>query len=411
MTLRGRIEGQADRDTIDDGALRNPVRIDLAAGTASGVEGDLADIENAVGGVGDDTLIGDNGDNVLIGGAGNDVLIGGAGRDQLEGGEGNDTYVLTPGGGSDDTLVDTGGEDTLDFSRAASGITIDLDSPLVQAVSPGGTLRPVGTFEDFIGSAWPDTISLAASATSRRIDGRDPTSAPGDSLIFDARGRSVTLTPTSISAEGFAAISYVSIESVRVLNEAQTIPARADLAIVHAPVPDPVAVGQALTYTLWVTNRGPSAATGVVAVDQLPDGASVLGVNSPGSRSTWGGGFVTCDLGTVAQGESLTIAITVTLGSPGNFANTAVVRGDQEDPDGSNNMSSSVVTAMVPPVAPPPPDTVAPLIVSLRRLGDHLRPTRLVLTFSEPMDAARAADLRELSTRRPGPGRPAGDPG
>jgi uncharacterized repeat protein (TIGR01451 family) len=401
VTLRGRIDGQAGRDTIDEGALRAPVLIDLAAGTATGVEGDLADIDNAVGGAGDDTLIGDNGDNVLIGGAGDDVLVGGAGRDRLEGGEGNDTYVLTQGGGSDATLIDTGGEDSLDFSRAASGITIDLESPLVQAVSPGGTLRQVGTFEDFIGSAWPDTVSLAASATPRRIDGRNPASAPGDSLIYDARGRPVTLTPTSISAQGFAAVAYAGIESVQVLDEGPTIRVRADLAIVQPSDPDPVQIGESSTYTLRITNRGPSTATGVVAEDHLPEGASVLAVDSPGGRWNWDGRVVTCDLGTILPGEILTIAITVTLGSPGIHANTAVVGGDPEDPDESNNASSVVVTVRVPPIAPPV-DTAAPRVVSLRRLGYHLQPTRLVLTFSEPMDPARAIDLRNYRLVAPG---------
>jgi len=38
-----------------------------------------ANIENVIGGAGDDTITGDAGDDVLIGGAGNDSLDGGPG--------------------------------------------------------------------------------------------------------------------------------------------------------------------------------------------------------------------------------------------------------------------------------------------------------------------------------------------
>ena len=396
-TLTGRIDGQSGRDRIDAGALRVPIRIDLMGGTASGVEGHLSGIEDALGGSEGDTLIGDGGDNILIGGAGDDLLIGGLGSDRLEGGEGDDVYVFMPGVGVA-TVVDTGGEDTLDFSQAVSAITIDLDSQRPQVVSPGTTLSLVGTFEVLVGSAWPDTVSLAASPVARTITGRGPSSAPGDSLIFHARGRAVAVGLTSITAEGFAPVAYFGMESIQVLDEGTTTPALADLDIAQTLSPDPVMAGQTQTYTLRLTNRGSSTATGVIAVDQLPEGASVVGVDCPGRRFTWQGGVVTCELGTIAPGESRTITITVTLRTPGTFANTVVVRGDQTDINGTNDNSSSAVTVLAPPG-----DSVAPRILSARRRGYHLQPTRLVLTFSEPMDAARAVNLRNYRLVAPGP--------
>lgn len=55
-------------------------------------EGDYidTDVENAIGGRGNDVLWGSDAANVLIGGDGNDLIYGGAGLDSLYGGNGND---------------------------------------------------------------------------------------------------------------------------------------------------------------------------------------------------------------------------------------------------------------------------------------------------------------------------------
>jgi len=52
-----------------------------------------AEIENGVGGSGNDLMIGNDLDNVLIGNAGDDGLFGGGGSDRLEGGAGADTLL------------------------------------------------------------------------------------------------------------------------------------------------------------------------------------------------------------------------------------------------------------------------------------------------------------------------------
>ena len=73
-------------------------------GTAVGPEigtGTLIEIDNIIGGSGDDTIIGDSAANRFEGGAGNDILDGGIGDDALEGGAG-DNFIA--GGDGFDTL-------------------------------------------------------------------------------------------------------------------------------------------------------------------------------------------------------------------------------------------------------------------------------------------------------------------
>ncbi|MBM3605297.1 MAG: calcium-binding protein [Alphaproteobacteria bacterium] len=84
----------------------------------------ITGIEDAVGGLGNDTLSGNAQANILMGvgghdrlsgRAGEDLLDGGAGNDRLDGGTGNDLLL---GGGGDDLLLGGSGADTL---RGGSG--------------------------------------------------------------------------------------------------------------------------------------------------------------------------------------------------------------------------------------------------------------------------------------------------
>ena len=85
-------------DTFDFSGYTSASLIDLKPGGFSSVGGLTnnvaiaagAFIENAIGGLGNDTLAGNSLVNYLAGGAGNDTLEGAAGNDTLEGGAGND---------------------------------------------------------------------------------------------------------------------------------------------------------------------------------------------------------------------------------------------------------------------------------------------------------------------------------
>jgi Ca2+-binding RTX toxin-like protein len=107
--------GGPQRDTVDYGSRTVAVNVTLGAGTdddGEAGEGDNVgnDVENAVGGDGNDTLVGSASQNTLTGGDGDDSLSGGGNRDLLFGGEGNDTVQ---GGAGGDDHHGEGGNDTL----------------------------------------------------------------------------------------------------------------------------------------------------------------------------------------------------------------------------------------------------------------------------------------------------------
>jgi serralysin len=78
--------------------------------TIANSQGGICVIENAIGGIYNDTLTGNNYNNYLFGDAGNDVISGEGGNDSLNGGAGNDTLY---GGVGNDTLNGAAGNDTL----------------------------------------------------------------------------------------------------------------------------------------------------------------------------------------------------------------------------------------------------------------------------------------------------------
>jgi Ca2+-binding RTX toxin-like protein len=166
------------------------------------------------GGLGNDVINGGGGHDDIDGGVGHDIINGGDGDDIVEDWWGDDTIVNRPG--SDDTIIDHDGNDTLDFSPAASGITINMGLTGVDQVvdAAGNTVRLEGQFENFVGSAFDDVVSVDPLDVPRSIDGGDGT----DILNFDAKGVSVTDNGTTITAEGFAPVTYTNFEAVNITN-------------------------------------------------------------------------------------------------------------------------------------------------------------------------------------------------
>ena len=119
-----------------------------------------------------------------------------------------------------------------------------------------------------------------------------------------------------------------------------TVTAQADLALTKAVSPTHVDVGQAFTYTLTVTNRGPSPATGVTVTDALPAGVTVGTVVASQGSCALAGATVTCALGTVAANAAATVTITATREVPEPISNTASVTGTEPDPVTDDNTAT-----------------------------------------------------------------------
>jgi len=119
----------------------------------------------------------------------------------------------------------------------------------------------------------------------------------------------------------------------------------ADLGISMTPAPSPVALGSNLTYTITVTNNGPSDAESVAVNDTLPANSSY--VSATPSQGTCGGtSAVSCSLGTITNGNSATITIVVTVNSGTSISNTATVSSPTFDTNSANNTAGPISTTV-----------------------------------------------------------------
>ncbi|MFC2100112.1 hypothetical protein ACFLSF_04705, partial [Candidatus Bipolaricaulota bacterium] len=122
----------------------------------------------------------------------------------------------------------------------------------------------------------------------------------------------------------------------------------ADLGVVKSDAPDPVVVGGQLTYTIVVTNNGPSDATGVVVTDTLP--GDVAYFSDTPSQGPYNSGTGEWSVGDLADGASATLTLVVTVG-PGalpSITNTVCVEGDLIDPNDTNDCDMETTTVFQP---------------------------------------------------------------
>ena len=119
----------------------------------------------------------------------------------------------------------------------------------------------------------------------------------------------------------------------------------ADLGVTVADSPDPVATGGTLTYTTTVTNHGPGAAPAVQLTQSLHRRTTF--VSAPNCLEA-AIGTVTCDLGTLANGGSATVVITVTKTHPGVISSIATVSGDVGDTEPANDSETEYTNRPTP---------------------------------------------------------------
>lgn len=112
---------------------------------------------------------------------------------------------------------------------------------------------------------------------------------------------------------------------------------QADLSIDKTDSADPVSKGSGFTYTLAVMNSGPVSAGSVQLTDTLPGSVRFVSASSTAGACSQADGTVTCSLGDISSGGTVTVTINVTARRTGTATNTAHVSSAAPDPNPANN--------------------------------------------------------------------------
>jgi uncharacterized repeat protein (TIGR01451 family) len=129
-----------------------------------------------------------------------------------------------------------------------------------------------------------------------------------------------------------------------------------DLVIVKEAT-SPTPLNGTVNYTLTVTNKGPDTATNVQMADPAPSGITYLTATTSQGTCVVTAALVTCDLGTIAPGQVVTITVTGRATQVGSHTNTATVTGSgggEANPADNTDLATTVVPAPITPPTPKP---------------------------------------------------------
>ena len=159
---------------VSDADLKIDLRIVGDQEITAGFHVDLRNVENLIGGGGNDQLTGDAKDNVLNGGKGDDILDGGA------------------------------GSDTASYEDALWGVTIHLDQQVQDVTSAGQGKDTLISIENIIGSRWNDTLFGNADANHLQGGFGDDTleAVGGNDLLEGGDGNDLLIATREGGASG-----------------------------------------------------------------------------------------------------------------------------------------------------------------------------------------------------------------
>lgn len=174
----------------------------------------------------------------------------------------------------------------------------------------------------------------------------------------------------------------------------------ADLAVTKIDTPDPVIAGQTMSYTIHVTNAGPSVARDVVVDDTLPGWVQLTGSliqHGAGTCAlvTGNPSHVVCQLGDLGAGDYVDVVLTgvVSSAAPKTVVlhNVASVSSSTPDPNAANDTASADTTV----------DTKADLVLGHTSDALVYRPSTTIhyvitVTNNGPSDAVNVVITDQL---------------
>ncbi|MEH2271889.1 MAG: CARDB domain-containing protein [Nostoc sp.] len=141
----------------------------------------------------------------------------------------------------------------------------------------------------------------------------------------------------------FASNTTLPTGSITVSGGAASQP---DFTISQTDSPDPVIVGNPLTYTISVNNSGTANASGITVQYTLPNGVTFNGTTvANGFTASVSGGIVTFSGGSINAGSNATLTVNVTPNSPGTLT-SGIATVDPNNTIAESNETNNTATAI-----------------------------------------------------------------
>lgn len=107
-----------------------------------------------------------------------------------------------------------------------------------------------------------------------------------------------------------------------------------------------VFAGQPITFSLSVTNYGPSVSTNITVVDNLPLGTTLISSNVTQGTITRSGSTILWNIGTLDVNNGAGLTLTVQPFAQGSFVSTANVQAGTPDPNPDEDFASASVNVV-----------------------------------------------------------------
>jgi uncharacterized repeat protein (TIGR01451 family) len=208
------------------------------------------------------------------------------------------------------------------------------------------------------GAGWGSSCSIAAGVLS--CGGANGVTVPAGTTqaasTFTVHITSATTAATGGDCPGSGTVNNTgsvtsSNDGSGVASASTCVQALVDLSITKSGSPAEQTLGEAnITWTIVVKNNGPDADTGVTITDPMPAGNTFVSATTTQGACT-GGAVLTCNIGPMATGASVTITLVTKPSVAGNQVNTVTVTGNRPETNTANNTASA--TVLVKPFTPP----------------------------------------------------------
>jgi uncharacterized repeat protein (TIGR01451 family) len=178
--------------------------------------------------------------------------------------------------------------------------------------------------------------------------------APGDSVsrtftrTVNGVGGQVHTNVVTASGTDAAGNPVSASDDARV----EITPRLIDLVVVKT-ASSPTPLNGIVNYTMTVTNKGPDTATNVQLADPAPSGITYLTVNTSKGTCNLTPSLITCSLGDLTAGQTVTVNVTARATAVGTHTNVATVTGGGGRETNPADNVDSAVTLVPAPLKPP----------------------------------------------------------